>query len=91
MEGHACRARHKGIDYPTWDSERDKQVPPKWRGTLVVPGKRQWIIHPGKVDLTSRSLHGMDWRVEFHPDRYSVSIRINAKVVKAKAFTKKRR
>ena len=63
----ACRARGKGMDDPTSNDGRDKHVPPKWslrdflerlsrRGTLVVPGEREWIIRHRKTDLTSRSL-----------------------------------
>ena len=51
-----------------------------------------------KMDLTTHewtpwnvSFHWMDWRLGFRPDRYFVSIRINANVAKAKAFTRKRR
>ena len=28
-EGHACHARRRGMDYPTWRSGPDKRVPPK--------------------------------------------------------------
>ena len=56
-----------------------------------MPGERELMIERCTADLTSGSLHCVDWRVGFHPDRCSVSIRIKAKVVKAEAFTKKRR
>ena len=40
-EGHACRARCKGMDNPTSNDGPDRQVPPKGRrGTLVVPDAR---------------------------------------------------
>jgi len=47
------------------------------------------IIHPGGTDLTSGSLHCVDWGVGCRPTGHP-SIQAEGKVVKAKAFTKKR-
>ena len=38
----------------------DKGVPPKGRGTLVVPVELEWIIQCSAPDLTSRSLQKAD-------------------------------
>ena len=56
-----------------------------------MPGERELIIERGTTDLTSRSLHCVDWRVGCPRDLLAVAIRINAELVKAKAFTEKRR
>jgi hypothetical protein len=36
-EGHACRARRTGMDYPTWRNGPDKQVPPRGGPDKRVP------------------------------------------------------
>jgi len=56
-----------------------------------VPGEAAWYIRRRNSGPRKACFYCMDWRNGFHPDRYSVFIRINGEIVKAKAFTKKRR
>jgi len=58
-----------------------------------VPGemKMKWIIERARADLTSRSLHRVDWRIGCRPAGHPSSIQSDGTVVKAKAFTEKRR
>ena len=88
------------MDNRTLNGGRDKHVPPKNGPDGRVPPRNhseghacraRWsgMGYPTSEKRTANaSLHWTNCRVRFYRDRYSVSIQISAKVVKAKAFTK---
>ncbi|ASV74382.1 hypothetical protein THTE_1780 [Thermogutta terrifontis] len=56
-----------------------------------MPGEMKWIIEPARADPTSGSLHCVDYRIGCRPAGHPGSIQAEGTVVKAKAFTEKRR
>ena len=91
-EGHACRARGKGMDYPTSNGGPDERGPPLCGLEDRVPptGQAGFTCFTGRRGTRPSIARCGRGQSKERIGRLG-SIRADGKVVKAKAFTKKRR